>query len=123
MSFPPQPESARHAANRILQGVGFIASLLEEEEEDAGADRRHLQEQRDVSGGFRPRNRLLEVLRLGADPAESHAKEEDEPLLRAELQPQRSGQVVLRDVSEQHLRAAAAREPARVAGEEVAALE
>src|SRR6267154_1498995 len=113
MSFPPQPDSTvQAAANKVLRSAWLMASVLEEEEEDAGADRRHLQQQGHVSGRFdwgrAARvlcvDRLLDVLRRAADPAQPGAEEEDEALLRAELQPQRCGEAVLRDVGEQDLR-------------------
>src|SRR5216684_6382760 len=133
MSLPPQPESAREAARarKTVARARFIASLLEEEEEDAGADRRYPQEHWRVVGGLHggraarvdridPRR---DVLGLGANPAEPHPQEEDEPLLGAELEAQRRREVVLGDALEEDLRPAVAREPARVAGEEVAAFE
>src|SRR5207244_943606 len=119
------------AANNVLRNAWLMALILEKEEEDAGADGGHLQQQRHVSGGFHSGryarvlrvDGLLDVLRLGADPGQSGPKEEDEPLLRSELQPQGRRQVVVRHVAEQDLRSRGVGETARIAREEVPALE
>src|SRR5205823_5072534 len=60
---------------------------------------------------------------LGPDPAHPRAQEEDEALLRAEFEAERSGDEIVLDVTEEDLGAGAGRELARVAVEVVTALE
>src|SRR5262249_32936982 len=124
ISAPPQPQIDREpaTAKRTAVRARFIASLLEEVEHDADADRRPLYEQRHVRRGLRRRvaarvcrvDRGRDLLRLAADPAEPHAKEENELLLGTELQAERRGEVVLGDVLEHELHSGIVREPARV---------